>query len=69
MILNANLRSGFLKKIVECEDVTIKSGCMKVLSNIAWRWDLKKEDMPAIVEALREGLSMYAFDDQVTFFS
>jgi len=64
MILNANLRSGFLKKIVECEDVTIKSGCMKVLSNIAWRWDLKKEDMPAIVEALREGLSMYAFDDQ-----
>jgi len=64
MIENPHLRGGFLKKIVECEDLTIKSGCMRVLGNIAWRWNLKQEEMPGVVEALKEGLSMYAFDDQ-----
>jgi len=64
MIDNAHLRSGFLEKILECEDLTIKSGCMKVLGNIAWRWNLTAKEMPQVVEALKEGLSMYAFDDQ-----
>lgn len=64
MIDNAHLRTGFLKKIIECEDLTVKSGCMKVLGNIAWRWNLTEKETPQVVEAMQEGLSMYAFDDQ-----
>merc|ERR1719361_1610791 len=37
---------------------------MRVLANIAWRWELTEEQMPHVVEAVQEGLSMYAFDDQ-----
>jgi len=63
-IKNKHLRTGFLKKIITCEDLAVKAGCMKVLSNIAWRWNLNAKTMSPLIEAVREGLSMYAFDDQ-----
>eukprot|EP00494_Astrolonche_serrata_P031069 UN31338 len=64
MIDNPHLTTSFLKKIIDCDDLAMKVGCMKVLANISWRWALKQKNVPILLEVLEDGLSKFSFDDQ-----